>query len=214
MHTAGAMPQICTFAVSCRRSSFACSEHTWVSVHSGHRYLYCRESEVRHRRLVGSEADRLTVRIPPPSRHPNGAVASQKHLTSPSLPKPRTVSELRELLHKLMDLPQLQSGDEGFLGLRCIGEPGTAGKCGQSALGLRQRLSSAGGSSGLGWDFSVTLFIALNRWGQHEEGVFHLEAEVGDNVLEHAERWDDRDRVVLRPDMAKLMWRGNLPGFE
>lgn len=128
------------------------------------------------------------------------------------------VSELRELLHRLIELPQLQSADDAFLWACDASESlerletavAVLRDCGSGYVRLAGRLDQ------FAEFFSVKLFNALNRWGQHEEGAFHLEAEVRDGVfrLEHTKRWNDRDRVALRPDMARLMRRGNLPGFE
>lgn len=128
------------------------------------------------------------------------------------------VVELRELLNRLTDLPQLQSTDDAFLWACDASESlerlETAVEvlrdCAAGYVRLADRLDR------FAEFFSVKLFAQLNRWGQHEEGPFHLEAEAGNGVfrLEHAAHWNDRDRIILRPDMSKLMRRGNLPGFE
>jgi hypothetical protein len=128
------------------------------------------------------------------------------------------MKELRELLNKLTDLPQLRSSDEAFLWAcdasesleRLEAAVAILHDCAAGYVRLAERLDR------FAEFFSITLFDALDRWGNHEDSAFHLEAEAANGVfrLEHAARWNDRDRVVLRPDMAKLMRRGNLPAFE
>jgi len=128
------------------------------------------------------------------------------------------IVELRELLNRLTDLPQLQSTDDAFLWACDASESlerlETAVEvlrdCAAGYVRLADRLDR------FAEFFSVKLFNQLDQWGQHEAGAFHLEAEAANGVfrLEHAARWNDRDRVVLRPDVTKLRRRGNLPGFE
>lgn len=64
--------------------------------------------------------------------------------------------------------------------------------------------------------FSANLFEKLDQWGRHENSQFQLEAEVEDGFyrLKYTASWNDREFVVLRPDMDKLMRRGKLPEFE
>lgn len=127
-------------------------------------------------------------------------------------------AELQELIYALLELPQIQSGDEAFFWAcdasesldRLEAAVGKLRGCAGGYVRLADRLDR------FAEFFSVTLFAQLHRWGQHEENTFDLAAEAGNSVfqLEHVERWNDRDRVTLRPDMAKLMRRGNLPGLE
>lgn len=138
--------------------------------------------------------------------------------TSALLAKFEPRAELQELIDALLELPQLQSGDQAFLWAcdasesldRLEGAVAKLRSCAGGYVRLTDRLDR------FAEFFSETLFSQLHLWGQHEENMFNLAAEAGHGVfrLEHAERWNDRDCVTLRPDMSKLNRRGNLPGFE
>jgi hypothetical protein len=64
--------------------------------------------------------------------------------------------------------------------------------------------------------FSEELFQHLDQWGRHEANDFDLSAkcEAGVFRLSHGRVYQNREEVVLKPDSAKLLARGNWPGFE
>ena len=128
------------------------------------------------------------------------------------------VAEQRELVKRVTDLPKVQSSDEAFIWAcdtsesleRLEAAVAILRDCAAGYMRLAERLDKF-------VEFvSIALFDSLNRWGSHQECSFRLEADATNGVfcLEHAVRGNDRDRVVMRPDMTKLMRRGNLPGFD
>jgi hypothetical protein len=67
------------------------------------------------------------------------------------------------------------------------------------------------------------VFRSIDEWGRHPDGEYYLEATVlGLHfVLEHdawvsGEGWQrhEREKVVLRPNMERLLGRGQWPGFQ
>ena len=134
------------------------------------------------------------------------------------LTKFKPAQALQPLLQQLMDLPQLQTSEEAFLWacdesdnlLTLEAAVATLRNCSAGYVEISGRLDRFADF------FSSGLFEKLNLWGEHEENSFRMHARASDGVfrLEHVAHWNDREKVILRPDMTKLMRRGNLPGFD